>query len=311
MAVPGAHPGPPAWADVWPAGALLLLSVAVHVAAMFPAYSGNPPVAVVSTGYETAVYICLAVGWTAAALLVLTRFSVRGGVALGAGIAAVELGLLIADLAGAVQSSGGVTPGVWLAYAALGLGGAGVLYGASAVPMGGPRVRPYNQTLHPRTVATVVVALLAVFAFLPSWDKYEVVNAAGRTTTVTLGNAFSQPAGILAGELLAALAIGVIAILGAFWAPPSVGSWMTGGALVALLSQLVSAVVQVSQALEVTIGGERAHASLAWWWAVDVGAAVALAGLALWNGLSSGRTSADAPSSPGFGISPGGASIEQ
>jgi hypothetical protein len=284
--------------------------VGVHIAAMFPAYTGNPPVSVVSTGYETAVYICLAVGWTAAALLVLTRLSVRGGVALGAGIAAVELGLLVADLAGAVQSSGGVTAGIWLAFAALVLGGAGVLFGASALPMGGPRLRPYDQTLHPRTVATVLFALLAVFAFLPSWDKYEVVNAAGRTITVTLGNAFSQPAGILAGELLAAFAIGLMAILGAFWAPPVVGAWMTGGALVALSSQLISAVVQVSQPVAVTIGGQRAHAALTWWWAVDVGAAVALAGLALWNGLAPRQSSAAAPSSLRSGISPGGASLE-
>ena len=207
--------GKPAWADVAPAGGLLLLSVGMHIAAMFPAYTGNPPVSVVSTGYEAAVYICLALGWVAAALLVLTRLSVRGGVALGAGIAAVELGFLIADLAGAVQASGGTTAGVWFAFAALGLGVAGVLFGASTVPMGGPRLRPYDQTLHPRAVTTVLVALLAVAAFLPSWDKYEVVNAAGRTTTVTLGNAFSQPAGIMAGELLAALAIGIIPILGA------------------------------------------------------------------------------------------------
>jgi hypothetical protein len=304
--------GQPTWRDVVPAGALLVLSVGMHIAAMFPAYTGNPPVSVVSIGYETAIYICLALGWAATALLVLTRLSVRGGVALGAGIAAVELGFLVTDLAGAVQGAGRPTPGVWLAFAALGLGAAGVLLGASMVPMGGPRLRPYDLSLQPRAVVTVLVALLAVAAFLPSWDKYEVVNAAGRTTTVTLGNAFSQPAGIMAGELVAAFAITTVAILGAFWAPPAVGAWMTGGALIALSSQIISALVQVNQPLSVTIGGERATVALTWWWAIDAGAAVALAGLALWSALASWRASAQDRSRPlTLGLSPGTTPFEQ
>ena len=297
-ALPLSVPAKPGWADVAPAGGLLLLCVGMHIAAMFPSYTGNPPVAVVSTGYETALYVCLTVGWAVAALLVLARVSVRGGVALAGGLAAVELGFLVTDLAGAIQTSGRVTSGIWLAFAALGLGGAGVLFGASTVPMGGPRIRPYDQTLHARSVATVLVALLAVVAFLPSWDKYEVVNAAGGTTTLTLGNVFSQPAGMMAGELLAALAIGIVAILAAFWAPPVVGAWMTGGALIALSSQLISAAVQVNQSPSITIGGAPATVALTWWWAVDVGAAVALAGLALWSAWAS------RPVSPEFRAQP-------
>ena len=139
--------------------------------------------------------------------------------ALAAGIAGVELGFLIADLAATLQGSARTTPGVWLAFAALVMGVAGVLLGASTVPMGSPRLRPYNQSLHPRALVTTLLALLAVAAFLPSWDRYEVVDSAGQTLTVTLGNAFAQPGGVMAGELVAAFAIGVIAILGAFWAP--------------------------------------------------------------------------------------------
>jgi hypothetical protein len=301
--LPLTGPSQPSWADVAPVGGLLILCVGMHIAAMFAPYTGNPPVAIVSTGYETALYITLAVGWMAAALLVLARVSVRGGVALGGGLAAVELGFLITDLAGTIQTSSRVTSGVWLALAALGLGGAGVLLGASVVPMGGPRVRPYDQTLHTRAVATVLVALLAVVAFLPSWDKYEVVNAAGRTTTLTLGNVFSQPAGMMAGELLAALAIGIVAVVGAFWAPPVVGAWMTGGALIALSAQLISAAVQVNQSPSVTIGGAPATVALTWWWAVDVGAAVALAGLALWSAWASRQAPANVQSQPApFGV---------
>jgi hypothetical protein len=304
--------GAPASPDVAVAGGLLLLSVGLYIAAMFPAYAGNPAVSVVSTPYELAEFICLALGWTAAAVLVLSRLSVRGGVALAAGIAPVELGFLIADLAGTVQGPAGPTPGIWLAFAALGMGGAGILLGASTVPMGSPRLRPYNQSLHPRALVTTLVALLAVAAFLPSWDRYEVVNSAGQTLTVTLGNAFAQPAGIMAGELVAAFAIGVIAILGAFWAPPSVGAWMTGGALVALTAQLISAVVQVNQPLSVTIAGQRATVSLTGYWAIDVGAAVALAALTTWAGLAARPIPGQLGSRPlAPGQSPGSSPLEQ
>jgi hypothetical protein len=306
---PPTAPAKPGEGEVLAAGGLLALSVGVHIAAMFPAYSGSPATSVVSTPYELAIYICLAVGWTAAAILVLTGLSVRGGVALGAGIAAVELGFLITDLAGSVQASGRATPGLWLAFAALALGGAAVFIGASTVPLGGPRLRPYAESFNPRAVLTVVVAVLAVAAFLPSWDRYEIVNSAGRTATVTLGDAFSQPAGIMAGELVAALAIGIIAVLGAFWAPPIVGAWMTAGVVVALGSQLISAAVQVNQPLSVTGAGERATMSLTGYWAIDVGAAVALAGLALWAGLSSQPGQVRSPAG-GNVLSPGGSPLE-
>jgi hypothetical protein len=306
------RPGRPARPDVLVAGGLLLLSVALHIAAMFPAYAGDPAVSVVSTPYELAEFICLALGWTVAAVLVLSRVSVRGGVALAAGIAPVELGFLIADLAGTAQGSARPTAGVWLAFAALVMGGAGALLGASTVPMGSPRLRPYNQTLNLRSLVTVLVALLAVAAFLPSWDRYQVIDSAGQTLTVTLGNAFDQPAGIMAGELVAAFAIGVVAILGAFWAPPNVGAWMTGGALVALAAQLISAVVQVNQPISVTIAGQRATMSLTGYWAIDVGAAVALAALAAWAGIAARPIPGQLGSRQlASGQSPGASPLEQ
>ena len=127
------------------------------------------------------------------------------------------------------------------------------------------------------------MALVAVAAFLPSWDEYEVVSAAGRTTTVTLGNSSRNRLRSWLANWWLALAIGIIAILGPhFWAPPTVGAWMTGGALIALSSQLISAVVQVSQASSVSVGGGQATVTLTWWSAVGVpAAALALASLAL------------------------------
>jgi hypothetical protein len=290
----------PAGREVAGAGALLVLCLGLHIAAMFPAYAGNPPTPVVSVPYQTAVYVILELGWAVAATLVLSRVSVRGGVALGAGLGAVELGFLVADLASAGDAFGRGAAGVWLALAALGVGYAGVLLGASTVPMGSPQWRPHSGPPHPRAVAQVVVALLAVAAFLPSWDSYHLVSSTGQSATITLGNAFSQPGGIMAGELLSALAIGVLCILGAFWSPLAVGAWLTAGVVIAMTSQLVSAAVQVRQAVTAPAAGERASLVLTGFWTIDVAATVALAGLALWAGLDARqatRQQAQLPSS--------------
>jgi hypothetical protein len=289
----------PGWRDVIVAGALLSLCVGLHIAAMFPAYSGNPPAPVVSVPYQLAVYITLEVGWALAAALVLSRVSVRGGVALGAGIGAVELGFLVADLASAGQLSARGAPGVWLALAGLGVGGAGVLLGASAVPMGNPQLSLHEGSPHPRAVAQVIVALVAVAAFLPSWDSYHVVSSTGQSATISLGNAFSQPGGIMAGELISALAIGVLCIFAAFWAPPAVGAWLTAGVVTAMTSQLISAVVQVHETVAAPASGERASLALTGYWALDVAATVSLAGLALWTGLDA-RKAARAELLPGL-----------
>ncbi|HMK96008.1 MAG TPA: hypothetical protein VK425_00590, partial [Acidimicrobiales bacterium] len=122
-------------ADGAVAGLLMLVGLALHVAAMFPAYPGSPARAVVASPDETAIYICVEVGWLVAAGLVLSGASVRGGVAMGAGLGLVELGFLITDTASGLQVSNDSAPGIWLAWAGLGAGLAGVCLGASASAM--------------------------------------------------------------------------------------------------------------------------------------------------------------------------------
>ncbi len=98
------------------AGGLFLVSVGVHVAAMFPAYPGTPPTPIVSVPYLTAVYIILELGWALAAVLVLTRASIRGGLALAAGLGTVELGFVISDLASTGQVPARNAPGILAGY---------------------------------------------------------------------------------------------------------------------------------------------------------------------------------------------------
>ena len=294
----------PQWADTLIAGTLMAACVALHIAAMFPQYTGRPPTAVVASPDETAIYICLEAGWALAALLVLSRTSVRGGVALGAGLGAVEVGLLMTDTAILLRGSNGSAPGLWLALAALGAGLAGVLFGASAVPMRAPRGAP-TPSDNIRAFLTVLVAVVAIAAFWPSWDHYHLVGTAGRVLDLTEGNAFAQPATIMAGELVAGLAIGIVAIVAAFWSPPAVGAWATGGVVIALTSQLVSGVVQVHEPLSETIGntsGVNVAASGLWLtasWTTDLLAAIALTALAIWAGVEGRLAPADRGRQPG------------
>ena len=281
----------------------MVACVGLHIAAMFPQYTGKPPTAVVASPDETAIYICLEAGWALAALLVLSRTSVRGGVALGAGLGAVEVGLLTTDMAILLRGSNGSAPGVWLAWAALAAGLAGVLFGASTVPMQEPRGIP-TPSFNIRAVLTVLVAIVAIAAFWPSWDHYHLVSTTGRTLDLTQGDAFAQPVGIMAGEVVAGVAIGIVALVAAFWSPPAVGAWATGGVVIALASQLVSGIVQVHEPLSETIGntsGLNVAASSLWLtasWTIDLLAALALIALAIWAGVDGRPANGDGGRQP-------------
>ncbi len=80
--------------------------------------------------------------------------------------------------------------------------------------------------------------------------------------------------------------------------PAVIGAWLTAGAVWALASQLVSAVVQVRQPVPAPVPGEHASLSLTGYWTLDVAATVALAGLALWAALDGRRAERDASTNP-------------
>jgi hypothetical protein len=280
-------------------GALLVACLAFHLAAMWPAYPLLTNAPIVSSPTETSIYVVVELGWALAAALVLSRVSVRGGVALGAGLGAVELGFLISDLAGSLLETNSNTPGVWLAVAGLGFGLAGVLLGGSVAQLGTVQVRipPERQ---PRSVLMVLVAVLAAVAFLPSWDRFTAfASRTGASVSFTQGNAFHNPAGIMAGDVVAALAAVALPVIAAFWAPLEVGAWAIAGVFAALGSEVLSAAVQVRvgvtpallQELTRGIGLTPAQAdalgvhfsmSLTGWWTADAAATVALGALALW-----------------------------
>jgi len=288
----------PAFSEVALGGVLLLVCLGLHIGAMFPPYPGLPASPVVSSSWEIAVYVCLEIGWALAALLVLSRTSVRGGAALGAGLGAVELGLLAVDIANGFQVSNGSEAGAWLALAGLGFGAAGVLVTASTVPMGAPQA-PRGRSALLMLLATFAVVL----AYLPSWDKWTAVAPSLKVSnSVTEGNAFAQPAVVMAAVLVTVIGFAFVAVLGSVWYPVTVGVWATAGAVIAIASQLISAVFQLSEAVPSTAFGVSAtqarsvglkiSTSLTGWWEADVAATVLLALLALSSALNARKTSA-------------------
>jgi hypothetical protein len=293
-----ASPPRPTFAEVALGGGLLLICLGLHIGAMFPPYPGLPASPVVSSSWEIAVYVCLEIGWALAAVLVLSRLSVPGGAALGAGLGAVELGLLAVDIANGFQVSNGSEAGAWLALAGLGFGAAGVLVTASTVPLGMPRP-PQGRSAVLMLLATFAVVL----AYLPSWDKWSAVAPSLHVSgSLTEGNAFSQPAVVMAGVLLTVIGFAFVAVLGSVWSPATIGAWATAGAVIALSSQLISAVFQLSEAVPSTAFGVSAvqarsvglkiSTSLTGWWEADVAATVLLALLALSAALSARKTMA-------------------
>ena len=288
----------PAFSEVALGGVLLLVCLGLHIGAMFPPYPGLPASPVVSSSWEIAVYVCLEIGWALAALLVLSRISVRGGAALGAGLGAVELGLLAVDIANGFLVSNGSEAGAWLALAGLGFGAAGVLVTASTVPMGAPQA-PRGRSALLMLLATFAVVL----AYLPSWDKWTAVAPSLHVSgSVTEGNAFAQPTVVMACVLLTVIGFAFVAVLGSVWYPVTVGVWATAGAVIAIASQLISAVFQLSEAVPSTAFGVSAtqarsvglkiSTSLTGWWEADVAATVLLALLALSSALNARKTSA-------------------
>ena len=137
------------------------------------------------------------------------------------------------------------------------------------------------------TILLGVLGLATAGAFLPSWDHYvAVVTSSGRSLSFDLGNAFSGPWEEILGNVLVAIALAGVPIVASRWRNRAAGAAAVAGALMVLASQLVSAVVQVDQAVSPsTFGlspaqfsqyGVRAGLKLTGWYTLDALAAFAL-----------------------------------
>jgi hypothetical protein len=234
------------------ASLLLAVGVALGVAGLFPVYLDGSSLAAQPDNLVAHV-IYLAV-WTASGVLIaLGGTRLRIGALLATGLSIVTFGLFLAD-AGTPISGGAHLGGAGLVLSLLGwlacAAGSAVAFlhaGTHPVPLG----RPRGAALGP-AVLLVVAGLGAAAAFAPAWDSFTLRTAAGQTQTVTAGNAFADPAAVMAGNVILMVALAAVVIVAALWRPARYGAVLLAGATIPMAAQAISALVQVGEATSPT-----------------------------------------------------------
>ncbi len=263
----GSRPGP--GAALLAGEGLLVLGVVLGLAGLFPGYAGGK--SLLSQGDQVVPHLCYVIGWMVTAALVALSVARPGnaarlGALFGLGLSAVTFGLFLADLGEVV--SGSLTLGSGLVVSLLGW--AACTAGAAlALTATGERAAQLRQPPAPAWPAAqarrsgparpgrghagplallVLAAVGAAAAFAPSWDRYTLVaTATGTSQTITAGNAFDNPAMVIAGNVAVMLAVVAVAALAALWRPARQGALLLAGAIVALAAQVASAMIQVGQ----------------------------------------------------------------
>ncbi len=233
------------------AAGLLGLGVVLGVAGLFPAYLTGSSLA--SSGSDLWEHLLYLAGWAISAVLIFRAGRhQRVGSLLAAGVSVVTFGFFLAD-AGYPISGGGSTAGAglvlsivgWLACAA----GSAVAFGRW--PAGWPR-RPAPAEAGVVALSIAAAIGLAV-TFAAPWDKLTLPTATGVSLSETLGNAFSNPGVVIAGNVLVMIGLVAAVTIAALWRPARTGWALIAGALIVVAAQIVSALAQLSQ---VTTAGQ-------------------------------------------------------
>jgi hypothetical protein len=268
---PGAAPLPGTGIGVVGSAALLVIGVVCGIVGLFPGYLGGASLAQ-QPAQLVPHLIYLAVWGVSAALILLGGTRMRVGTFLGLGTSIVTFGLFFADagqaIAGGAHVMGaGLVLGLvgWLACAA----GSAVAFRLRSV---GALGKPRGDEVGP--VAMLMLAALgAAIAFAPSWDSYVLRTAAGASQSVTLGNAFANPAAVIAGDVVVMVALVAVVAGAALWRPIRFGAALLAGAIIPMAAQAISAFIQVGEATSPALFGFSS-------------AQAAAAGLTITNGLT-------------------------
>lgn len=222
------------------AAALLGVGILCGLIGLFPGYLGGTSLA--GQAYQLVPHLIYLAGWAASAVLILRGGSrLQAGALLGVGVSIVTLGLFLADLG---QATAGSAAGAGLALALAGWvccaagSAAAFWFGAAGAP-----ARPRNHELG--HIAMVVIAGLgAALAFAPSWDAYTLrLASTGAVYSVTAGNAFAFPGVVIAGNVIAMVAMVAVAAAAVLWRPARSGAVLLAGAIIPLAALAISALV--------------------------------------------------------------------
>jgi hypothetical protein len=238
------------------AAVLLAVGVVCGIAGLFPDYFTGASLAQQSV--ELVPHVIYLAAWTASAVLILlggTRL--RAGVLLGIGTSIVTFGFFVADLGTAISGRADVV-GVglvlslvgWLACAA----GSGTAFGRRSAGVPSTPRRDQKGPILALTVGTLA-ALGTAITFAPSWDLYTLHTAAGGSGSQTAGNAFANPALVITGDVLVMVALVAVVVAAAAWRPVRGGAALLAGAIIPMVAQAISALVQLSQPVSPALFG--------------------------------------------------------
>lgn len=231
------------------AAALLAIGVAFGIAGLFPGYLGGASLAQAPAELVPhAIYLAV---WTAgAALILLGGARQRVGALLALGTSIVTFGLFFAD-AGTAIAGGAHVMGTGLVLALVGWAAcaAGSVMAFRLQPAGAPGQPRWRERRPVLLLAGATLAALgAAAAFAPSWDSYTLRTATGVTQSLTAGNAFANPAPVIAGNVAVMAALVLVVIAAALWRPARLGAALLAGAIVPMVAQAISALVQSGEA---------------------------------------------------------------
>jgi hypothetical protein len=239
------------------AAALLGAGVILGIAGLFPAYIGGASLAQQPDQVTPhAIYLA---AWTASAVLILLGGArLRLGALLSLGLSAVTFGLFFADAGTAISAGGNAGGGSGLVLSLIGWVACaagtvvaflpGLRSGSRAAPARpGALAQPRGTAAGP-VVLVILAGLGAAAAFAPSWDSFTLRTAAGQVQTLTAGNAFSNPALVITGDVVVMIAFAAAVIAAALWRPARHGAVLLAGATIPMAAQAISALVQVGEA---------------------------------------------------------------
>ena len=226
------------------AAALLAAGVVLGVIGLFPSYSGSSLASQAANLWPHLIYLA---GWAAGAVLIFRGGArQRTGALIATGLSVVTLGLFLADV-GFPIADGASLLGAGLVLSLIGWAAcaAGSVVAFGRWPADWPR-RP----LGPDTgvIAALVVAAIGVaVTFAPAWDKITLPTNTAGTLSETLGNAFSNPGAVIAGDILVMVGLVAVVAIAVAWRPARLGWALIAGAMIPMAAQIVSALAQLGQ----------------------------------------------------------------
>lgn len=228
------------------AAALLVIGVVIGVVGLFPGYLGGASLA--SQSDQLVPHLIYLAGWAVSAALLLWRGAAwrpAVGALVAGGVSAVTFGLYFADL-GTVFADGPRLYGTGLLLSLIGwlACAAGSVVAVLFAGPGSPRRLKGRESVLVFAL-TAFAGLGAAIAFAPSWDSFRLTTPLGLDTTVTQGNAFSNPGWVIVGDIAVMAVLVAVVVVAALWQPIKLGAAMLAGATIPLLAQAISAIVQV------------------------------------------------------------------